>query len=156
MKKGEIWGFPLWLLTSLWNFVLNIDQSENTVSTEKWKLDSDVCLLRCVFVMHCQCSSTLASVTAHLGFTTAVIMYWRKHSDCTWNSVLLNKPKRRPSSGGKMLCCDFCEKMMGSKNSFESKCSSHSSAQRFNRITPMFYLTGCFDKYVVAGRDDLL
>lgn len=84
----------------------------------------------------------------------------RHHTDA---STLLHvklgvaqQTKIRPSPEEKMLCWDFYEKMMGSKNGFESKYPSHSSAQRFNRITLMFYLTGFFDKYVVAGGDDLL
>lgn len=75
---------------------------------------------------------------------------------CMWNSTLPNKTKICPSPEKKMLCCDFSEKMMSSNKGFESKYPSHSSAQRFNRITLMFYLTGCFDKYVVVGGDDLL
>lgn len=129
-----------------------MDWSQTTVSSGKWRRDSDVCLSFYVFVIQCQCRPVLASVMACLRFHNSRHHVLTPALCCTWNPALLNKPKNRPSPGGKMLCCDFCEKMMGSKNSFESKYSSHSSAQRFNRITPMFYLTGCFDKYVVAGK----
>lgn len=109
--------------------------------------------------MYLWCNASAAQYLLHLW----PVWVSQQPSSCTDASTLLHvtlgvaqQTRNRPSPGGKMLCCDFCEKMMGSKNSFESKYSSHSSAQRFNRITPMFYLTGCFDKYVVEGRDYLL
>lgn len=129
--------------------------SKPLVSIAKLLLGSNVCLHLCVFAMHCKFTLVVVLVTFLLGFTTAVDMHWYQQSTAC-ETRLTQQTKTRPSPEGKMLCCDFYEKMMGSKKGFESKYQSHSSAQRLSRRLLMFYLTGCFDKCVVPGRDDLL
>lgn len=95
--------------------------------------------------------SVLASVTACLGFTTAIIMYRRQHSAAR-ETRRCSTNQKTPLPWGKDALLWLLWKDDGLKNSFESKYSSHSFAQKFNRITPMFYLTG----FVVARRGDLL
>lgn len=56
-----------------------------------------------------------------------------------------------------MLCCGFYKKDDGLKKKKLSKQIFTSRPYTgYNGVTSMFYLTGCLDKYVGAGGDDLL
>lgn len=88
----------------------------------------------CVFVI--PCSAVFASVAACLGITIWFVLGLSSphplptsRLNWMWNPASLNKPYNSHSSEEKCFAVAFIKKMMGLKNSFQSKYSLHNPAQ---------------------------